>query len=174
MECFDLYSEHRQQTGETLVRGTQTPAGRYRLVVHICIFNSNGELLIQQRQPFKKGWSNLWDVTVGGAVTAGETSQQGAHRELLEELGLDVDFEGSVPAFTSTFQGGFDDIYLLRRDVDISELQLQPEEVQAAKWAGKDEILAMIDNKTFIPYSKAFMEYLFFRSGHWGNFDTDQ
>ena len=87
MECFDLYNEHRQQTGETMVRGTQTPAGRYRLVVHICIFNSNGELLIQQRQPFKKGWSNLWDVTVGGAVTAGETSQQGAHRELLEELG---------------------------------------------------------------------------------------
>ena len=173
MELFDLYNEQRQPTGENMVRGGAVPAGRYRLVVHICVFNSNGQLLIQQRQPFKKGWSNMWDVTVGGAVTAGETRQQGAHRELLEELGLDVDFEGAVPAFSTTFQGGFDDIYILRRDVDVSALHLQPEEVQAVKWAGKDEILAMIGNQTFIPYSKAFVEYLFFRSNHWGNFDTD-
>ena len=173
MEFFDLYDQYRRPTGETMVRGTAVPAGRYRLVVHICIFNSEGQLLIQQRQPFKKSWSNLWDISVGGAVIAGETSQQGAHRELLEELGLDVDFEDTVPSFITTFHRGFDDIYILHRDVALSELRLQAEEVQAAKWAGKEEILAMIDSGAFIPYSKAFMEYLFFRSGHSGNFQID-
>ena len=173
MELFDLYNEHRILTGETMVRGNPMPERKYRLVVHICIFNSKGELLIQQRQPFKKGWANLWDVTVGGSVTTGETSQQGAHRELLEELGLDVNFEHTVPAISTTFRNGFDDLYILHRDVDISMLRLQPEEVQAAKWASKDEILSMIDAGSFIPYGKAFIEYLFFRSSHCGNFEAD-
>ena len=173
MEVFDLYDAQRQPTGKTMTRGTRTPDGFYRLVVHVCIFNSQGQMLIQQRQPFKEGWSNLWDITAGGSVICGETSQQGAHRELWEELGLDVDFSSTVPAFTVSFQGGFDDIYILNAEPEIAALRLQEEEVQAAAWADKTQILAMIDRKDFIPYSKAFIEYLFFRRDHSGNFDSD-
>ena len=169
MEVFDLYDSQRRLTGETMVRGTPVPDGRWRLVVHICVFNPAGQLLIQQRQPFKEGWPNLWDVTVGGAVCAGESSQEGAHRELLEEVGLDVDFAGMAPAFSTTFTGGFDDIYILHMDPDLSTLQLQESEVQAVRWAGLDEILAMIDGGTFIPYGKEFIRFLFYRSNHPGN-----
>lgn len=169
MELWDLYDSGRKLTGRTMVRGDSVPNGCWRLVVHICVFNSAGQLLIQQRQPFKQGWPNLWDVTVGGAVCAGESSQEGAHRELLEEIGLDVDFENTVPAFTSTFTGGFDDIYIVHMEPDLSQLKLQESEVQAVRWAGKEEILAMIDNGTFIPYGKDFIEYLFYRSNHGGN-----
>lgn len=169
MELWDLYDSGRKLTGRTMVRGDSVPNGCWRLVVHICVFNSAGQLLIQQRQLFKQGWPNLWDVTVGGAVCAGESSQEGAHRELLEEIGLDVDFENTVPAFTSTFTGGFDDIYIVHMEPDLSQLKLQESEVQAVRWAGKEEILAMIDNGTFIPYGKDFIEYLFYRSNHGGN-----
>lgn len=169
MELWDLYDHQRKPLGRTMVRGEAMPDRTYRLVVHICIFNTAGQLLIQQRQSFKDGWPNMWDVTVGGSIIAGESSQQGAHRELLEELGLDVDFENTVPAFISTFSQGFDDIYILHMDPDLSSLKLQEEEVQAARWAGKDEILAMIDAGTFIPYGKGFIEYLFYRSRHRGN-----
>lgn len=174
MELFDLYDTARRPTGETMVRGTAVPAGKYRLVVHVCIFNSRGEMLIQQRQSYKDGWPNLWDVSVGGSVTAGETSQQGAHRELLEELGLDVDFTAMAPVLTTTFTGGFDDIYVLTMDLDPAALTLQESEVQAARWASETEILDMIEHKNFIPYSRPFMEYLFFRRNHGGNFDTDR
>lgn len=168
MELWDLYDENRQVTGETMVRGDTVPAGRYHLVVHICVFNSKGEMLIQHRQPFKKGWSNMWDVTVGGSVTAGENSQMGAHRELLEEVGIDMDFTGTMPDLSITFPDGFDDIYITRRDVDIGSLQLQYEEVQAVKWAGKEEICAMIDSGEFIPYHKSFIDFLFFRRNNSG------
>ena len=169
MEVFDLYDSQRRLTGETMVRGTPVPDGRWRLVVHICVFNSAGQLLIQQRQPFKEGWPNLWDVTVGGAVQAGETSQEGAHRELLEEVGLDTDFTGMAPDITSTFTGGFDDTYILHMDPDLAALHLQESEVQAVRWAGLQEVLSMIDGGTFIPYSKEFISYLFYRSRHRGN-----
>ena len=46
MELFDLYTADRVKTGRTMVRGGQTPEGFYRLVVHICIFNPEGKMLI--------------------------------------------------------------------------------------------------------------------------------
>ena len=172
MELFDLYDAHRRRTGRTMVRGDAVPEGTYRLVVHICIFNSRGELLIQQRQSFKDGWPNMWDVSVGGSVTAGEDSRLGAKRELAEELGLEADFSDLAPVITTTFTGGFDDFYILPMDLDPDALHLQETEVQALKWASKEEVLALVDHGQFIPYNKAFLEYIFFRSDHSGNHDV--
>ena len=100
MELFDLYTADRVKTGRTMVRGGQTPEGFYRLVVHVCIFNLEGKMLIQQRQPFKKGWSNLWDVTVGGSAISGDSSRSAAERETLEELGLSIDLTDIRPTMT--------------------------------------------------------------------------
>ena len=171
MELWDLYDESRCLTGETMVRGDPVPAGRYHLVVHICVFNSKGEMLIQHRQPFKQGWSDMWDVTVGGSVTSGENSQLGAHRELLEEIGLSADFSGKAPDLSITFPDGFDDIYILEQDVDTGALSLQYEEVKEVKWATRDDIFALIDSGEFIPYHKAFIDFLFFRRRNNGTRD---
>ena len=172
MERFDLYDSHRRFTDRTIARSEDVPDGLRRLVVHVCVFNQKGEMLIQQRQPFKEGWPNLWDVSVGGGVQAGETTQQAARRELREELGLEYDFENETPMLTTTFLKGFDDIYIIHTEPELDSLRLQPEEVQAVRWAGKDEVLSMIESGTFIPYSRPLMEYIFFRHDHWGNFDT--
>lgn len=168
MELWDLYTRDRIKTGETMVRGAAQPEGVYRMVVHCCIFNSQGEMLIQQRQPFKDDWKNLWDITVGGSAIAGDTSQMAIERELNEELGLEISFADIRPVLTVNFSGGFDDMYVVEKDVDLSELKLQYEEVQAAKWAGKDEILEMIDDGVFIPYHKSVIELLFFMRNHRG------
>ena len=173
MELWDLYDRDRMPTGETHRRGEPVPAGRYHTVVHVVIFNTQGEMLIQQRQPFKEGWPNMWDVTVGGSAVAGDTSRTAAEREVLEELGLRIDLSDELPKLTLPFDCGFDDIYTLVQDVDLSALSLQESEVQAVRWAGLEEVLSMIDNGTFIPYCRPLMEYLFFRRDHWGNFNTD-
>ncbi|WP_406543559.1 NUDIX domain-containing protein [Clostridium ljungdahlii] len=78
MELWDVYDSERNKTNRTMVRGRDFNEGDYHMVVHICIFNSKGEMLIQQRQPFKEGWSNMWDITVGGSAIEGETSQMAA------------------------------------------------------------------------------------------------
>ena len=137
MECWDLYDRDRIPTGETHERGKPLPKGRYHMVVHVVIFNTKGEMVIQQRQPFKEGWPDMWDITVGGSAIAGDTSRTAAQREVMEEIGLALDLSDEQPKLTIPFDVGFDDIYTLVMDVDLSSLHLQESEVQAVKWASE-------------------------------------
>lgn len=169
-EFFDLYDINRNRTGKTLERGTKVPGGYYRLVVHVCVFGSDGRLLIQKRQPFKNGWSGMWDLTAGGSALAGDSSQQAASRELKEEIGLDYDLTGVRPAMTIYFDGGFNDIYTINLDVDLDSLKLQETEVEQVKWATEEEILEMLRNKEFVLYKSSFISLLYFLRNHNGAF----
>ncbi len=161
MELWDIYNRDRQISGQTMERGSEFPDSALHLVVHICIFNSNGDMLIQQRQPFKEGWPGLWDITVGGSAVAGDSSQQAAEREVLEEIGYHVDFSEKRPHLTVNYDHGFDDFYLLEADIDISTLHLQAEEVKQVRWATREEIKELIDAKEFLPYYKSLIDVLF-------------
>lgn len=168
MELWDLYDKDKIKTGKTMLRGDKIPDGYYHLVVHACIFNSSGELLIQQRQSFKEGWSNMWDITVGGSSVKGENSSEAVRRELFEELGLNICLNNIRPTISINFDGGFDDVYLLEKDVELESLELQYDEVQAVKWANLGEILEMIDSREFIPYHKSFISLIFDMRGKYG------
>lgn len=170
MEKVDLYDKDRQLLNQTAFRGEELPKGTYRLVVHICLFNDKDEMLIQQRQSAKH-FPNMWDLTVGGQVSAGETSRQGIQRELKEELGIDMDMSEILPTLSVPFKDGFDDIYLLRTNVSLDELTLQKEEVQAVKWASETDILDMIGCGEFIPYYESYIHFLFSMIDGDGTFD---
>lgn len=172
MELWDVYTEDRIKTGETMIRGEKQPKGAYRIVVHICVFNSEGKMLIQQRQTFKKGFSGMWDTTAGGSVIAGETSSEGAERELFEEMGIKTSFKGVSPYFTINSEHAFHDYYIIKRDIPLEELRLQPEEVQDARWADEAEILELIRERKFVPYKKGITELLFAFSEGRGSLDT--
>ena len=173
MELFDLYDDERRLTGETIERGAPLPESRYHLVIHICILGSDGKMLIQQRQPFKKSFPGKWDVSVGGSAVAGENSRQAASRELYEELGISHDFSHDRPMLKVHFERGFDDVYVIHKDIAVSELKLQAEEVQAAKWADRDEIYSLIDSSAFIPYYKSYIDMLFNYRTKRGNFSKE-
>lgn len=161
MELVDLYDENRLPLGRTAERGAPKGPGELRLVVHVCVFDSRGRLLIQQRAPEKFIFPNLWDVSVGGGVDAGEDSRQGAEREFREELGIPLDLSGLRPSVTVNFDGGFDDFYILTKDLELDDLTLQKEEVRDVRWASREEILDMLEEGTFIPYPRSFLEFLF-------------
>ena len=174
MEMFDIYTENREITGRTIQRGIKLEKGDYRVVVHCCILNSKGEMLIQQRQPFKKSWSDMWDITTGGCVVSGETSKQAVQRELFEELGIAMDFSDIRPHLTINFDNGFDDYYIIHKDdIDITTLNLQYEEVQSVKWTGLSEIKEMIHKGTFIPYHTALIDLLFAMKAYGCHKSTD-
>jgi len=58
--------------------------------VHILIFNQIGDLYLQQRSRWKDRHPLKWDSSAAGHVTAGESYNETARRELKEELGVNV------------------------------------------------------------------------------------
>ena len=168
MELWDVYDENRAKTGNTAVRGEGLPVGGLHIVVHVCVVNDKGEMLIQQRQAFKHGWPNLWDVSAGGSALAGETAAQAAMRETKEEIGLDIDLSGVRAKFSMSFDEGFDDWFVVTKNADAAALSLQYEEVQAVRWASRAEILALIREGRFIPYFESFISMIFDTNGQYG------
>lgn len=168
MEVWDIYDVLRHPTGRTMRRGEAVQPGDYHMVVHVIIFNRAGQMLIQQRQSCKKSWPDHWDISVGGCAVQGENSQQSAMREAKEELGLEIDLRNTAPDLTLAFPGGFDDMYIVEQELEPEALCLQEEEVQAARWADREEILHMLKSGEFVTYRPGLIEVLFDLRDHNG------
>ena len=158
-EFFDIYDIDRKITGRLHRRGDELKPGEYRLVAHTCIFNSENKLLIQKRQSSKKFFPNMWDLSAGGSALAGETSRETAEREVLEELGIKIDLTNKMPRFTLNFDDGFDDYYMINKDVNIKDVIIQKEEVQDVRWASKEEIINLKKEGLMVQYF--FLEQIF-------------
>lgn len=85
-EEWDLYDAQGSRTGQKIKRGEPIPPGSYHRVVSVWLVNGKTEVLLSQRHP-EKSYPLLWECT-GGCVIAGETSLEGAVREVREELGI--------------------------------------------------------------------------------------
>ncbi|MBI5847843.1 MAG: NUDIX domain-containing protein [Nitrospirae bacterium] len=57
-------------------------------VVHVMVFNRQGDLLLQKRSMNKDIAPGRWDTSVGGHVNPGEEIHAAAVREMREELGI--------------------------------------------------------------------------------------
>lgn len=97
-----------------------------------------------------------------------ETSQMAAERETFEELGIKLDLKTYRPHLTLSFDEGYDDIFLIEKDIEITELFLQETEVQSAKWASQADILQMIEKDEFIPYYPGLISLLFNMKNRYG------
>ena len=116
MEKWDLYNAKREKSGITVCRGEIIPKGLYHLSVSAWIVN--------QRHP-KKQYPLYWECT-GGSVLSGETSLQGAIREVKEELGILLT-PGSEKLIYQTRRENvqdFYDVWLFHRDIKIEEMVL--------------------------------------------------
>lgn len=57
-------------------------------VVHLHIFNSDGDLYLQKRPEWKDIQPGKWDTACGGHADYGETIDEALRREVREELGI--------------------------------------------------------------------------------------
>lgn len=142
-EKRDLYDKNSNLTGKTYFKGDPVPAGFYPMVVMIAIQNSKGEFLMQKRVPQKGG---DWGVT-GGHPKSGETPDQGIITEVMEELGVDISGQ-SLETFCSGCDGkDCYKMYYAKLHLDISELNIQKEELTEVRWFSMAELQEMVNKK---------------------------
>jgi isopentenyldiphosphate isomerase len=87
-EIFPLVDEQGNVIGKAT--RSECHGGTFWLhpVVHLHIFNSNGELFLQKRAMNKDTQPGKWDTAVGGHVDYGEAVETALKREAFEELGV--------------------------------------------------------------------------------------
>ena len=158
MELWDLFDERRRPLGKTHLRGVPCAPGEYHLVVSIWTVDSRGNILLTLRDSAKESYPGAWENT-GGSALAGETSRQAAVRELMEETGIAAAEDSLLSLDTQRTRDTFVDHYLLRRDLPLSDIRLQPGETAAARWVTLAELDAMIaDFSLAKPIGRQFNE----------------
>lgn len=112
-------------------------AGLLHRAFSVFVFNSNGELMIQQRAASKYHSPTLWTNTCCSHPRDNETYEQAAHRRLKEEMGFDCDLEFK---FSFIYKAHLDN-NLTEHELDHvfigtynDEPKLNPEEVMAYRW----------------------------------------
>lgn len=154
MEKWDLYTKYREKTGEEYIRQSECmiPEGKYHLVVHVWIRNSSGEYLISQRAATRPTFPLSWEC-VGGSVLAGESSIEGAVREVKEEVGIELNPAKGKLVF-SKIRNEYDgmkfrdilDVWLFEYDGDIDLTNATTDEVNDAKWITTEDIHKLYDS----------------------------
>lgn len=118
----------------------------------------DGRVLVHRRTATKALWPGHHDVLAGGVLDPGETPEQGARRELAEELG--VTGVPLVPLARTRWDDGTLRCHLwaftARHD---GPLRLQPEEVAQAWWWTPAELAAHLADPAwpFVPDTRALL-----------------
>lgn len=148
MEEWDIYDRDLNKTGKTCIRGKyQLKDNEYHLVVHIWLFTEEGKILLTQRAGTKETAPLKWECN-GGSVIKGETTIQGAIRELKEEIGIELK-ENDLKLFKKQRRDHYNDIffayYAIVPEEIIKKIKFTDGEAVDKKWAKLEEFNEMFD-----------------------------
>jgi isopentenyldiphosphate isomerase len=157
-ELVDVVDADDRVTGRATRAEVRAHKLRHR-ATYVLVFNAGGQLFVHQRTATKDVYPSYYDVAVGGVVGAGESYDQGAQRELAEELGV-----AAVPRPILKFQ--YEDaanlvngrVYSCAYD---GPLRLQAEEIVSGEWLDLDVVFERTRQHPFCPDGiEALLRYL--------------
>jgi isopentenyl-diphosphate delta-isomerase len=161
MELIDVLTPTGELTGIRKPKNEIHRDGDWHRAAHIWIIAPDGRFLLQRRSLRKENNPGLWDVSAAGHLSAGESATEAAVRETFEEIGLklvpqDLQFVASLPQVSilnnnSYFDNEFHEIFIVRRDIDVASLRLDPEEVAEVKWVSE-----LRPDDTFVPHGEEY------------------
>ena len=129
-------------------------------IVTIFIKNKKNQLLIQKRSQLKGG---KYGITSGHTFVQ-EEAKHGALREIKEEIGLTIKEQELKLIYKTEINKITYNLYYIQKEIDLSKLILQKEEVENVYWYTIEEINNLIKRNEFydkqIEAFKIFEKYI--------------
>lgn len=142
-----LVNENDQPVG-TMEKMEAHRKGLLHRAFSVFLFNSRGELLLQQRAYDKYHSGGLWTNTCCSHPFPGEEVAEAAHRRLREEMGMDTPLDYAFSfRYRAPFENGLTEHeldYVFTGHSDMPPI-INPEEVASYRYTGMDTIRQEID-----------------------------
>jgi len=149
-EIFPIVNEQGEVIGKETREYCHGGSMLLHPVVHVHVFNSKGEIYLQQRAWTKDIQPGKWDTAVGGHVDYGETIEEAVLRECNEELGL-IDVK---PNYEYRYQWNSpvecELIYVFTLHYD-GELTPNPNELIDGRFWNMSEVKSFLGKSVFTP-----------------------
>ena len=158
-EQWALYDARGVPTGEVVARDQDAPIlpeGRYHLVAVVWVY-SQGSFLLEKRGKGKTYGPGQWTIP-GGGVVLGETSAQGAVRELWEETGIRIR-TGQLEYLNRTRRDDYlCDAWLLRvkTSADVTLADEACNEIDSLRWFDKEAVAELVANDYLGKHAESF------------------
>lgn len=170
-EYIDILTEEGKPTNEQALKSAAHRLGLWHASAQIWIVNSAKQVLLQKRASCKDSYPNLWDISVAGHLSAGDTAKQAAIREIQEEIGLQIDeqelrFLKKVKRSKIPKKGFLDNeynyLFVVKKDFEITNLVLQKEEVKVVKWIAINELETQLIQtpELFVSHGNQYYTYI--------------
>ncbi len=154
---IDVLSSSGIRTGEILSRKEVHRLGKYHRVIHLYLFNSKNEILLQKRSLMLDNYPGFFSISVLGHVNAGEFSSATVKREVEEELGIDVSqlkfdflfsfFQEAILSETY-IDRQFIDVYVTHAKIDPNFIKFDRSEVSEIKFVSFESFREMVSNES--------------------------
>jgi len=169
-ELIDVLDTHGIPTGESILKSQAHLEGIFHATVDIWFYTKTGKVLIQQRGKSKKTFPLLWDISVAGHVGAGETIDNGAIREIKEEIGLTVTkndlqrigvFKAIRKHSETLIDCEFHHTYLAELKIPLHQLEKQKSEVNALNLIPISAFETFVTSDKFVPNTSSYYNTIF-------------
>lgn len=168
-ELIDILHVDGTATGKSCLKSIAHREGYYHATVHVWFYTSDGKILLQKRGAQKKTYPNKWDVSVAGHVHAGESIEQAAIREVLEEIGLHITREQlikiAIRKGERSHANGIQDnefyhVFVCQLEEELTGLTRQEEEVDDLQLFDIHQLKVADSSINLVPNTEEYYQFI--------------
>jgi isopentenyldiphosphate isomerase len=151
-ELFPEVDEAGNVVGQMSRAEAHDGTKRLHPVVHLHVFNSEGELYLQHRAKWKTVQPDKWDTATGGHIDWGEDVMTALAREVYEEIGMAAGNYTPKLVKTYIYENNIERelVYVFTTQYDGEPLP-SPTETQGGKFWSINEIRSAIGKNILTP-----------------------
>jgi isopentenyl-diphosphate delta-isomerase len=145
-----IVDENDEPVGAAPIEEVYQKGLRHR-IARVMVEDGEGNIALQKRSSTIIGYPNCWDNSAGGHVDEGESYEQAAERELLEEIGIKGELQVSGGFSTNALRDNdrivnrFSRVYKVTVDQNVSFV-VHKKEVSEVRWFSVEEAKELIEN----------------------------